>query len=285
LKKVKAVICFVLILTAVLIFSGCDMVDNLEVKAGLKNKDFEYIKQGKIEKIVIQNTRDRGFRFVVTDQRAIQDLYNIMSSAKEVSQRSSLEPDYVFEMYEGHNVVHKFNYIAGIDKKDGGNLYSDNSTYIVSDRIDNDVIKSLWNIRKPKNFKDVYYGSIIRYIDEYNKESKNASGKGNPSIGINMNDDVDVAKFILSTDIEDFKNQLQSKGINATLMQPNEDGSKYDIIMTIKTMGYKATLYKSSSTFYSNIDKSEKKLYSKYEVVNSMWQYNMYNDSTKPKDF
>lgn len=285
LKKVKAVICFVLILTAVLLSTGCDMINNLEVKTGLKNRDFEYIKQGKIQKIVIQNTRDRGFRFVVTDEKAIQDLYNILSSAKHANEKSSLEPDYIFEMYESANVVHKFNYIAGLDKKDGGNLYSDNNIYIVSDRIDNDIIKSLWNIRKPKDFQEIYYGSIIKYLDEYDEEFKTATGKSNPSIGININDDVDVSKFILSTDIEDFKNELQDKGINATLMNASDDGSKYDIVMTMKTAGYKSTLYKSSATFYSNIDKSEKKLYSEYQIVNSIWQFNMYNDSTKPKDF
>lgn len=282
MKKIKAIIGFVLILTTALLFSGCDMIDNLEVKAGLKNKDFEYIKQGKVEKIIIQNTRDRGFRFVVTDGRAIQDLYNILSSARHVNEKSSLQPDYSFEMYEGHNVVHKFNYIAGLDKKDSGNLYGDNSVYIVSDRIDNDIIKSLWNIRIPKNFPKVYYGSIINYINEYNKEYP---AKSNPKIGININDDVDVARFILSMDVEDFKNQLQSDSINATIMNANDDGSKYDIVMTIKTIGYKANLYKSSATFYSNIDKIEKKLYTQYDLINSIWQFNIYNDSTKPKGF
>lgn len=285
MKKVKAVICFVLILTAVLFFSGCDTISSLEVKAGLKNTDFDYIKQGKVQKIVIQNTRDRGFRFVVTDEKSIQDLYSILSSAKHVSQKSSLEPDYIFEMYESANVVHKFNYVAGIDKKDGGNLYSGDSIYIVSDRIDNEIIKSLWNIRKPKDFEEVYYGAIIKYLQEYDKEFTDATGKSNPSIGININDDVDVSKFILSTDLEDFKSELQDKGINATLMNADDDGSKYDIVMTMKTVGYKSTLYKSSADFYSNIDKSEKKLYSEYQIVNSIWQFNMYNDSTKPADF
>lgn len=286
MRRVRAIACIALILVVTMLCAGCDTIDKLQVKAGLKNTDFEYIKQGKVNKIVIQNTRDRGFRFVVTDKRAIQDLYNILSSAKNAQTKSPLQPDYVFEMYESHNVVHKFNYIAGLDKKDDGNLYSDSSTYIVSDRIDNDVIERLWTIRIPKNFKNIYYSSILKYIDAYNKATKDSSPAKNPSIGINIDDDVDVAKFILSTDLEEFKNQLQSKGINAHIMS-QKDTNKYDIILTIKTSGYKSTLYKSSATFYSNIDKTEKKFYTKYEIlgVSGSWKIDLYDDSTKPKNF
>ena len=186
--------------------SGCSKLNELEVKAGLKNTDFEYIKQGKIEKIVIQSTRDQGFRFIVTDQKAIGELYDILSTAKTASQKSSLEPDYVFEMDEGNNKVHKFSYVAGLDKKDSGNLYSDDKIYIVSTRIDNDIIKSFWTIRKPKDFKEVYYGSIIDTLNQYLKNKDKSK-----TVGINLKDDVDSAKFILSTDLEDFKSDLKSK--------------------------------------------------------------------------
>jgi hypothetical protein len=281
LKNVRMVLSIVLILIFSTLFSGCDFIDNLEVKTGMKNRDFEYIKQGKVQKIIIQNTRDKGFRFVVTDEKAIQDLYNILSSAKHVSSKSSLQPDYIFEMDEDQNNVHKFNYIAGLDRKDGGNLYGNGSIYIVSDRIDNDIIKSLWDIRKPKDFKSVYYGSIIQYLNEYNKQYKESKGKL-PKIGININDDVDIAKFILSTDLEEFKSDLADKTPNAELMV---EGRNYDVIMNVKTQGYKSTQYKSSAVFSNNIDKSEKKYYMLYKVVNTKWQYNLFTDATKPSNF
>ena len=277
------VLCIILILICSTLFSGCDFIDNLEVRTGMKNTDFEYIKQGKVQKIIIQNTRDKGFRFVVTDEKAIQDLYNILSSAKHASSKSSLQPDYIFEMDEDQHNVHKFNYIAGLDRKDGGNLYGNGSIYIVSSRIDNDIIKSLWDTRIPKDFKSVYYGSIIQYLDEYNRQYK--AVKGNlPKIGININDDVDIAKFILSTDIEDFKNELADKAPNAELIAQGTNAN-YDVIMNVETEGYKSTQYKSSAVFSNNIDKSEKKYYMWYKVVNSKWQYNLYTDATKPSNF
>ena len=195
-NRINRSIILAVILIFSLCFTGCSKLDSMKVKLGLKNNDFEYIKQNKIEKIVIQNTRDQGYRFVVTDKKAIQELYEILSSAKEVKEKSTLKPDYVFEMHEGHNKVHKFNYVAGLDKSNGGNLYSDDKIYIVSKRIDNDIIKNFWNIRIPKDFTDIYYNSILKTLNEYLKDTKS-----NKSIGINLDEDIDIAKFILSTDL------------------------------------------------------------------------------------
>ena len=43
--------------------TGCQKIDDIKLKMGLINKDFEYIKEGKADKIIIQSTRDQGFRF------------------------------------------------------------------------------------------------------------------------------------------------------------------------------------------------------------------------------
>jgi hypothetical protein len=256
--------------------SGCSKVDELKVKSGLKNTDFEYIKQGKIQKIVIQSTRDQGFRFIVTDQKAIRELYDILSTAKTASQKSSLEPDYVFEMEEGNNKVHKFNYIAGLDKKDSGNLYSNDKIYVVSKRIDNDIIKSFWTIRKPKDFEEVYYGSMIDTLNQYLKDKDK-----NKTVGISLKDDVESGKFILSTDLEDFKDELKSKFKNVSVA--NKDKENYDVWVTIKTQGYKSTLYKAIVIFWDKNEKSEKKYYIFDKYENGRWNVKVSED--KPDNF
>lgn len=119
-RRGLSVFLVLIILTVAVLSAGCDELDRLKVKTGLKNSDFEYIREERVDKIVIQNMRDQGFKFVVTDQNAIKDLYDILSSGKKVSKKSSLQPDYVFEIYEGNNKVHRFKYVAGLDKKDGG---------------------------------------------------------------------------------------------------------------------------------------------------------------------
>ena len=260
------------------LFSGCSKIDDIEVKLGLKNNDFEYIKQNKVQKIIIQSTRDKGFRFLVTDTKAISELYDILSSAKTVKEKTNLEPDYVFEMYEGNNVVHKFKYVAGLDRKDFGNLYSDNKIYIVSKRIDNDIIKSLWTIRKPKDFEVIYYKSIINAIEKYGTNTN-----GSKKVGINIYDDVDVAKFILSTDLEDFKSELSSKTNNTQLMNNAAEKGNYDSIISVQTQGFKSTLYKAIITFTDKSNNNEKKVYvlDKYEKG----QWNMNISETKQSGF
>lgn len=256
--------------------SGCSNVDELKVKFGLKNTDFEYMKQGKIQKIVIQSTRDQGFRFIVTDQKVIRELYDILSTAKTASQKSSLEPDYVFEMEEGNNKVHKFNYIAGLEKKDSGNLYSNDKIYVVSTRIDNDIIKSFWTIRKPKDFKQIYYGSMIDTLNQYLKDKDK-----NETVGISLKDDVESGKFILSTDLEDFKDELKSKFKNVSVA--NKDKENYDVWVTIKTQGYKSTLYKAIIVFWNKSEKSEKKYYIFDKYENGRWNVKVSED--KPDNF
>ena len=51
--------------------TGCNKLNQYNINIGTKNNDFEYIKQGKVNKIVIENTRDKGFRFEITNQSTI----------------------------------------------------------------------------------------------------------------------------------------------------------------------------------------------------------------------
>lgn len=262
---------------------GCDKVDALKVKLGMKNNDFEYIKQGKIKKIVIQNMRDPGFRFVVTDQKAITDLYDILSTAKEVTSKSTLEPDYEFQMEESSSKIYKFSYIAGLDRKDAGNLYSDDKVYVVSKRIDNDIIKNFWNIRKPKDFNTIYYGLILNQVDYYSKQD----GKGK-TIGINLYNDVEAAKFIFSTDLEDFKSNLASKVSNAELMDApnsNDQTKSYDVVMDIKTIGYKTFIYKGEITFSDKKNNSQKKYYITIQDKDKVGNWTTTVDEKKPSDW
>ncbi len=275
-RKNNKFMIIIMVLLFCFITSGCNKIDEMKVKAGLKNNDFEYIKQGKIETIVIQSTRDQGFRFTVTDKNVINEIYDVLSTAKTASKKSSLEPDYIFEMKEGNNKIHKFSYVTGLDKKDSGNFYSDDKTYIVSNRIDNNIISNYWNIRKPKNFKDVYYKSITSVLGQYLKDDNK-----NKSVGINLKDDVDSAKFILSTDLEDFNNDLSSKFKNVTVA--NKDKENYDIWLTIKTEGYKSTMYKATVVIWDKNAKTEKKYYIDDNYKTGGWDLKI--TDTKPDKF
>ena len=73
-NKNKSLLLIVLVIS--LFFTGCRYVDKANIWLKLKNEDFEYLKDGNVEEIVIQSTRDAGFRFIVTDKSTIRDLYS-----------------------------------------------------------------------------------------------------------------------------------------------------------------------------------------------------------------
>lgn len=272
-KKNIISICLMLIFS--IFFTGCSKFDTLEVKFGLKNKDFEYIKEGKVNKILIQNKRDKGFKFIVTDKNTINEFYDILSSGKKIDNKSKLEPDYIMEFYEGSNKVHKFNYIAGIDKSNGGNFYDGKNIYSISKRLDRDIINNFFDIRKPRDFDIVYYESILKTLNKY----KSSYGK-NKTISIDIKEDVDVAKFVLSSDLEKFKEKLDS---NITIYKDEKEAK--DVNMKIDTYGYRTyvnkekvhSVYKAIVTFIDSKDNKEKKywIWDKYE--DDEWTYNIYD--------
>ncbi|HEY5562189.1 MAG TPA: hypothetical protein VIK72_10630 [Clostridiaceae bacterium] len=275
MKKLLTVLLIMLFMTTL---SGCINVDALKVKLKIKNSDFEYIKEGKIRKITIQNTRDKGFSFVVTDQQAINELYDILSSAKVISQKTELEPDYIFQMEESSKKIYSFNYVAGLDEKNLGNLYSGNKMYIVSKRIDTDIINSFWTIRKPINFNKVYYASIIQTIKQFTK-----NGVKGKTIGINIGDDIEAIRFLLSTDLEDFKGELNKLPQNIELFDKNQT---YDFVLNVSTQGYKQKIYKSIISIENLSDNSVKKYYviAEYPPSVDSWDIKITPD-VKPADF
>lgn len=275
-KKFKVSVVFIILSSLFLSFAGCKKIDDMKLKMGLKNNDFEYIKDNKADKIVIQSTRDKGFRFIVTDKRTIQEMYDILSTAKKVQEKSTLDPDYVFEIYEG-STIHRFNYITGIDKNDYGNLYSDDSIYIVSKRIDYDIIRNLWNYRAPRDFKNTYYESVIEFLKKYGTNIT----KNSTNVGVDLSQDVEAAKYMLSMEIEDFKGELADTMSSARLV--NKDREKYDVLVTIKTQGYKTTVYKAIITVNDKKDNSETKYYVNNVYENGEWTIEVTKD--KPQKF
>ncbi len=273
----------IIVLTLPFVFIGCNKIDKLKVKMGLMNEDFQYIKDGRINKIVIQSTRDKGFRFIVEDKKAISDMYDILSSSKKVSSKTTLNPDYIFEMYENDESVHQFKYIVGLDKKSGGgNLYDEeNNVYLVSGRLDNDIIKNFWNIRVPEKFSEVYYGSLIEVLKKYTNSYSPKS-----TIGIKLNDDVEARKFLLSSDIEQFKEDIRNNKINAEIIE--DKNKKYDIVMNISTEGYKAFLYKGIVEFQDDANNKNKKYYIWNEYDKGNWEIRIFPDKApviKDKQF
>lgn len=278
MKKINKKYLYVFLVILIFIpLSGCSKIDNLKVKMGLKNNDFEYMTENKADKIVIQSNRDPRFRFVVTDKGTIQDLYKILSEAKIADEKTSLDPDYIFEIHQNDESVIKFNYVVGLQDKKEGNFYNDDKSYVVSKRIDNDMIRNLsTSLKKPRKFEELYYDTILNFIDKY----ENSFDK-NKKIGININDDVEVLKYVLSTDLEYFKDRLSNKLPNAEVVNKNKND--FDILINVKTYGYKTTIYKSIITLQDKSNNKESKYYVLCINEDNTWTINISKE--KPEGF
>lgn len=276
MKKSKFLIIAFVVLVASL-FSGCQLIDNGMVKLGLKNNDFEYIKENKVNKIIIQSTRDAGFRFVVTDKNAVNDIYNILSSGKITEEKTELDADYIFDIYIGEDVK-SYKYVVGFSENDIGNFYDEKNSYLISKNLDDTIIDNLSFVRKPRDFQDIYYNSILEVL----KAEKERLGKDN-KIGVNIAGDVDCLKYVLSVNLEKFKKDLD-KVISGTELV-NNNIENFDTVITVKNRGYTSKLFKTTIT----VDDKKNKVYGIYYVQGIYegkgWNINIGEVNTKPDNW
>ncbi len=253
IRKYKRYILLLVFLIISFNLVGCSSIKNLEVKLGMRNEDFEYLNSESVEEVSIQNIRDSGFRFIVTEPSAIRDMYLLLAKAKETDKKSTLEPDYVFQFNLGDEVK-KFYYVVGSDK---GNFYDEDSVYTVSKRLDEGIMTNLSFIRKPRQFEYIYYQSILEVLNEY----KTINDMNSQSIGLNIKGDVECLKYIFSNDLKDFTKDLQKISSNIEMIDTNE--VDFDTVITVKNRGFDSVNFK---TFITINDKVENKEY-KYYVV------------------
>ena len=268
MRRIKRNLVIILLVIASLLISAC----------GIRgNSDFNYMQERNIMKVTIQSTRDKSYKFTVTDEDVINDIYSILSSASVVEEKSTLDPDYTLEIYESPTDVKTFNYVAGLDKKDGANFYNDDNKYIVSKRLDNDIIKNFANIRKPIDFEYVYYTSILSCIDKYVSANKDA-GK----VGINISSDNMAARFQISTEIEEFRKKT-NKLNSVTFMDDSASEDDFNVVMSIKTEGYTSKKYKGIVTFEKAENASSISYYINNVYEYGEWKFDISDE--KPEGF
>lgn len=272
-KPIKSIIT---ILVIILSFSltSCGVIDNIKGKVKRDNGYFDYLGSGKVDVISIQSVRDKSFKFIVTDDKAILSMYELLSKAKVSDKKSDLQPDYIFEIKIGDEVK-KFNYIVGAYD---GNFYDENMSFTVSKRLDESIIQNLSIIRKPRDFEYIYYNSILEVMNRKKKELND----GNNRVGIDVQGDVDCLKYIFSTDIKDFLERAKKITPNVEMVENNE--SDFDIVIKVKNRGHNSTVYKSNITVEDKKNKLEDYYYVVGENEFKEWNINIYSKKDVPKE-
>ena len=263
MKKYRRIVLGLLVLVMCFSLVSCTAIDKGLIKMGFRNEEFDYIKNNKVDKIIIQSARDTGFRFIVTDKNAIKDIYNILRDGGERETRTDLNPDYVFEVHIGEEIK-KYNYVVYVNDKNTGNFYDDENSFYISKNLDEKILENLNFIRKPRQFKKVYYKSILDVL-EAEKEMLNTDNK----VGLNIDTDVDCLKYIFSVDIENFGKDIED--IINNIEFTNNDFEKFDTIITVKNKGYDTKKFKTVIT----IDNKKDKIYETY-YVDANYEYKVW---------
>jgi hypothetical protein len=260
------------------LLSGCDLIDNGLVKLNIKNTDFEYINENKVKKIVIQSTRDSGFKFVVNDSNAINDIYKILSKGKVKTEKTSLEPDYVFEVYIGDEVK-SYNYVVSVDERGIGNFYDDSTTYLISKNLDDTILQNLSTIRKPREFENIYYNTILKVL-EMDKDELTADGN---KVGLDILGDVDCLKYMLSVDLKSFDSQLEALIPGIKIIK--KDTNDFDTIINVKNRGYSSKVFKTAIVVDNKKNKSYKTYYVQGAFDYKSWEITVSDPNVKPENW
>lgn len=258
--------------------SGCTLLNKSLVKLNLKNNDFDYIKENKVEKIIIQSTRDSGFRFIMNDSGAIDDVYKILSSGKKKDKKTNLDPDYLVEVYVGDEVK-SYNYVVSVDERGVGNFYDDDNVYLISQKLDDTILSNLSTIRKPKNFEDIYYNSILEVL----KVKKDDLTSSNNKVGININGDVDCLKYMFSVDMKTFEKNMDKIIPGAVIT--DSDTSEYDTVVTVKNRGYSTKVFKTTIVVDDKINKSYETYYVQGNYQSKSWNITVSEPNVKPNNW
>lgn len=273
-RKFIFIILSVLITTTML--SGCTFINNIAVKMNLRNEKFDYIKENSVDKIIIQNVRDSGFRFIVNDSQAINDIYKSLAKGKIEKEKTTLDPDYIFEVWMGDEVK-KYSYVVGSDSKKVGNFYDDEYAFSVPKNLENTIMQNLSFIRKPRDFQYIYYQSILK-VAEVKKNDI-----GDLKVGIDISGDTDCLKYVFSTELEEFKKNLKKVLPNAELVDNNS--KDFDVIMTVKNRGFSSKVFKTLISVENKKDKSLENYYISAEYNLKTWDINVSEANQKPQDW
>lgn len=244
---------------------------NIKNKISREENYFEEINKNGIDTISVQNIRDKSFKFLVTNETSIANMYKLLSQAKDSDVKSELEPDFIFEIQSGDK-VETFNYVVG---SNNGNFYNDDVSFTMTKRLDEAIMQNLSIIRKPRNFEFIYYEPILDVI-KLNKEDMK-----DKKVGISLSEDIDALKYIFSSDIENFLEGARDIIKDVEIVKNNS--SEFDYIITVKNRGHDTTIYKSNIILNNKEKKLEYNYYVFGEYEFKEWNYGVYINGEVPK--
>ncbi|MFR2301047.1 MAG: hypothetical protein ACLS6P_12420, partial [Clostridium paraputrificum] len=134
-------------------------------------------------------------------------------------------------------------------------------------------------IRKPREFEDIYYNSILQVLEL----KKDELSKGDNKVGIDITGDVDCLKYMFSVDLKKFEKNLDKVVAGTKLI--NNNSEEFDTVITVKNKGYSSKKFRTVIT----VDNKKDKVYETYYVVGNYeyksWDIYIGNPGEKPDEW
>lgn len=215
-----------------------------------------------IDRIVIVSTRG-SVKYTIIDDKSISRIKNIIVKGKNALEDSKLEPDFLFEFYDGKTQIAAFNYIAGISEKKTANLIDlEGGLYNINTIIEDEFVKRIMKTNDNKNVS-AYYISILEKVLE-NSDIKNGS-----KVIVDMSKDYTVTKYILSIDQKRIIDSIKAKDTNIKLLGEEMEG---DYTLNIRTDTY-TDLQSKTTVAITDSEKKIKEYYLEGTFSDGKWSY------------
>lgn len=215
-----------------------------------------------IDRIVIVSSRG-GVKYTIIDDKSISRIKNIIVRGKDAETDSKLEPDFLFEFYDGKSIVASFDYIAGISDKKTANLTDDKgSLYHISTMIEDEFVKRIMKSNVNKNVSE-YYISLLEKVIE------SSDIKEGSDVVVDLSEDDTVTEYILSVDQKRILDSIDKKRVSVKL--PGE-AQNQDYTINVITDSYTDTKSKTTVSV-TNKEKVKTTYYLEGTFENNKWSY------------
>lgn len=254
---------FFLIIVLISLVAGCSGKTNSDIAAkGLDSKQ--------IERIVISNNRYAG-RYTIIDKDNIDRFKNNLLKSKNASIDTKLEPDFVFDLFDGTKKLATFKYIAGIDESNTANLIDESGKlYHVTQTIEDEFIKRLMKDKGQKNIEEYYISAISLLIDKSYPPSDKSDKAGDVTVVVDIRKDYSLTRNLTSIEQKRIFDSIDKKGVKIKFPTQVD---KWDFYIKLNTEQYSDTSCNSTA---SVADKNNSVI--KYELDGTFengWNYHI----------
>lgn len=217
----KKTLPLVIVIMITMLFSSCSSGKSaVEIKKSLQN--------AKVERITVTNARYAGV-YTIKDDKSMERFKGYIEKAKIAEKDPELEPDFMFDLYDGDKSLGKYKYIAGVTDSDQANLIDMNGKlYRISRNVEDIFMKRLMKKNDMKNIPKYYISLLSTIMQKHNMKSGS-------TVVANIGKDYTVTKSITSVEQKSILNSINVN--NIAVKFPTEE-QKYDYSIEVKTGKY-----------------------------------------------